>query len=214
MPNTDRDRTIALAGMFQATALVRDIAHDGQYDNQEFTTCIESLFHITVADSEQIYGDLARLRRGLNLVRKQLSEHQNPELTRYVVVLMTLERKLSRQPRLLQTLGDGIQSTQQRLEHFPLTHDNIIAGLADLYTETVSTLRPRIMVNGHYQHLSQAGNANRIRALLLAGIRAAVLWHQSGGGRFKLLFGRKRLLAAAHQLVATLAEKPNLHIVR
>lgn len=214
MPNTDRDRTIAFAGMSQAVTLVRDIAHDGQYDSQDFTTCIDSLFHITVSDSEQIYGELARLRRGLNLVRKQLSEHQDPELTRYVVILMTLERKLSRQPKLLKTLGDGIQTTQQRLEHFPLTHDNIIAGLADLYAETVSTLRPRIMVNGHYQHLSQTDNANRIRALLLAGIRAAVLWHQSGGGRFKLLFGRKRLLATAQQLLTEIAEKPNLQIVR
>ncbi len=214
MPNTDRDRTIAFAGMFQATALVRDIAHEGQCDNQDFTACIDSLFQTTVQDSEQIYGGLARLRRGLNLVRKQLSEHQDPELTRYVVILMALERKLARQPKLLQTLGDGIQTTRQRLDHFSLTHDNIIAGLADLYAETVSTLRPRIMVNGHYQHLSQSGNANRIRALLLAGIRAAVLWHQSGGGRFKLLFGRKRLLATAQQLLTEIAEKPNLHIVR
>jgi high frequency lysogenization protein len=31
----------------------------------------------------------------------------------------------------------------------------------------------------------------------LAGIRAAVLWRQVGGNRVRLLFGRKRAVAAA-----------------
>lgn len=213
MPNSDRDRTIALTGLFQAVGLVRDIARDGQCDRTDFTTCIESLFKVDAQDSEDVYGGLSRLRNGLQLLDRQLTQSQDPELTRYVVTLMVLERKLTRQPRLFQALTEGIDTAQQRLKHFPAIHDNIVAGLADLYADTISTLKPRIMVNGHYQHLSHTDNANRIRALLLAGIRAAVLWHQNGGGRLKLLFGRKRLLQETRRLLAEIDEPPNLYSV-
>ncbi len=50
--------------------------------------------------------------------------------------------------------------------------------------------------------LKNAEVANRIRALLLAGIRAAVLWRQVGGSRLKLLFGRKRIVQGARMALS------------
>ena len=38
---------------------------------------------------------------------------------------------------------------------------------------------------------------SKVRAALLAGIRAAVLWQQVGGGRLQLMFARQRLLREA-----------------
>ncbi len=204
MPSTDRDRTIALAGLFQAAGLVRDIARDGQFDYPAFEASVGSIFKIDADNSEDVYGGLDRIRPGLLLLERQLRQPQNPEPTRYVLLLMVLERKLFRQSRLLDALQAGIKDTRDKLNHFPATHENIIARLADLYASTISTLKPRVMVNGDYRHLSQTDNANRIRALLMAGIRAAVLWRQSGGGRLTLLFGRKRLLATAQQLLEQL----------
>jgi high frequency lysogenization protein len=58
------------------------------------------------------------------------------------------------------------------------------------------------MVNGEQQYLSNPDNVNRIRALLLAGIRAGVLWHQVGGRRWHILFNRKGLVDTASQLLA------------
>jgi high frequency lysogenization protein len=52
------------------------------------------------------------------------------------------------------------------------------------------------MVQGDPRHLHAPDNQNRIRALLLAGIRAAWLWRQVGGSRWKILLGRKQLAAA------------------
>ncbi|HAL7526237.1 TPA: DUF489 family protein, partial [Escherichia coli] len=43
-----------------------------------------------------------------------------------------------------------------------------------------------------------------VRATLLAGIRAAVLWHQVGGGRLQLMFSRNRLTTQAKQILAHL----------
>ena len=61
------------------------------------------------------------------------------------------------------------------------------------------------MVNGSQVHLNNPENANRIRALLLAGIRAAILWRQSGGSRWKLLVQRNALLREARSLLAQAA---------
>jgi high frequency lysogenization protein len=35
--------------------------------------------------------------------------------------------------------------------------------------------------------------ANKIRALLLAGVRSAVLWYQLGGRRWRLVIHRKQI---------------------
>lgn len=206
MPQTDHDRVIALAGLFQVTTLVRRIAYTGQADPEDFETCIASLFKITVASSEEIYGGSARLQTGLRLLIEQLRSPKNGEITRYMVALLVLERKLSKQPRLLQRIRDGIEATTAKLDYFTLTHENIIASLADIYSTTISTLAPRIMVSGEHNYLTQPENASRIRALLLAGIRSAMLWRQSGGGRLTLLLRRKPLLLEAQRLLTTLED--------
>ncbi|HAT24730.1 MAG TPA: lysogenization regulator HflD, partial [Pantoea septica] len=40
---------------------------------------------------------------------------------------------------------------------------------------------------------------------LLAGIRAAVLWQQVGGGRFQLMLSRQRLLREAKTILSRLS---------
>jgi high frequency lysogenization protein len=90
------------------------------------------------------------------------------------------------------------------LAHFPVTHSNTIARFADLYLRTLSTLTRRVMVSGSQVHLNNPENANRIRALLLAGIRATILWRQSGGSRLRLLLRRNVLLRETRLLLAEL----------
>ena len=66
---------------------------------------------------------------------------------------------------------------------------------------TISTLTPRIIIKGEHGYLSDPHNANKVRTILLAGIRAAVLWRQSGGTRPKLILQRKKIHEAAKQLM-------------
>ena len=73
--------------------------------------------------------------------------------------------------------------------------------IAELYTQTISTLSPRIVVNGRPQHLQIDRTVNWIRTLLFASLRSAVLWRQLGGGRFSLMFGRKKMLEEAQSLL-------------
>ncbi len=204
MPQTDYDRAIALAGVLQAADLVRHIARRGQANAEEIDTCLASLLKINAASSIDIYGDLGQLRAGLHLLEKQLSNPSDIELTRYAVTLLGLERKLSGRTDLLQAIGVSLEEITQNLSHFPINHSNTIARFADIYLKNISTLSPRIMVNGVQIHLNNPENAKRIRALLLAGIRAATLWRQSGGSRWLLLLRRNPLLRQARLLLATL----------
>lgn len=204
MQKTDRERAIALAGIFQATALVRDVAYKGQVAEADFAVCLRSILCLDAPDVESVYGGLSGLRRGLTLLADELRTPREMELARYTVNLLVLERKLSADRALLQRMREGIEAIAGRLDHFALTHENIVAALAELYSQTISKLTPRIMVNGDPAHLNRSENADRIRALLLAGIRSAVLWRQAGGGRLTLLLRRNALLREARRLLGSL----------
>lgn len=208
MPKTDYDRIIALAGLFQASHLVRQIARSGQADAGDFATCIDSLFKIDAASSEAVYGEIPRLKTGLELVARQLSNPQDAEITRYVLTLLAIERKLRKKPPLLNAIRSALDLTISKLSYFPATHENTLASLADTYQQTISTIKPRVMVNGEHMHLTRPENANRIRALLLAGVRAAILWRQNGGNWFVLIFRRKAMAAETRRLLASLRPHP------
>ena len=89
------------------------------------------------------------------------------------------------------------------ISHFEPTHSNVVAKLADVYRKSISTLGPKIVIRGEQSILSNPDNAARIRALLLAGIRAVILWRQAGGTRWRLLFERKAILSEVDQILAT-----------
>jgi len=205
MPSTVTDRTLALAGLFQAAYLVQQIARSGRLqDDAAFEANINSIFNRDAESTEAVYGGKDGIRLGLNSLRAQLAK-QNPvrdlELTKYVLGVMHLERQLAKRGYMLEKIAEGIERARAQVQYFSLTHSNVIASLAGIYSDTISTLTPRIMVNGEPQHLANPDNANKIRALLLSAIRSAVLWRQCGGGRFKLLFERSAMLRAIDVLL-------------
>ncbi|MCP4126068.1 MAG: high frequency lysogenization protein HflD [Gammaproteobacteria bacterium] len=196
---SDRDRCIALAGMFQAANLVSDIAYSGSCEQEAARASIHSLFQVDAESVLAVYGGQEGISTGLNQLIGQLSgkEQRNTETTGYVITMMHLERKLSKQPQLLEIISDGIQLATSRLEHFPMLHQNILGQLADIYSQTLSTMQPRIMVNGEPLHLQNSDNTNYIRSLLLAGIRSAMLWHQCGGKRLQIIMSRQKIINTA-----------------
>lgn len=103
---------------------------------------------------------------------------------------------------MLKVIADGLDVATHQIKHFGLTHSNVLARLADIYSQTISTLTPRIMVSGENNQLQNPENANKVRALLLAGVRSAVLWRQCGGRQWQLLFQRKTLMNSARELIA------------
>ena len=200
----DKDRALAFAGILQALQLVQSTAYGKPYDLEAIQSTLTSILLTEAATVEDVYGGVAGVKSGLRLLKTQLmSDKQKPdsELSHYLLVLLHLERKLSKRADLLDKLTQGIERAQKQLEHFDISHTNVLAGLADTYAQTISTLQPRIMVKGEPNRLTETGVANQIRALLLAAMRSAVLWRQCGGTRLGLLLGRRKLADAAAGLL-------------
>lgn len=199
-----RDRCTALAAIFQAARLVQQTSRAEQRNAAATTASIDSIFNTDPETAADVYGNPAALRVGLETLKNQLDNNagrRDMELTGYVITLMHLERKLSRLPDLMNTIATGIDRLKARLEDLDPEQATVIAGLADIYKETASTLRPRIMVKGNESVLGNSSSQNMIRALLLAGIRATVLWSQCGGSRIKLIFQRKALLECCNRML-------------
>ena len=198
------NKTKALAGVFQAVKLVNDLATTGQMDKHDYETCIRSTFETDPENVDEVYGQIEYLRTGLHTLIEQLGNDKNVRnlnVARYVIALLHLERKLSKNKNMLQKLSDGIDGAKRQSEHFHITHENVIANLADVYSQTISQITPKIMVAGESEYLGNPTTANQIRALLLAGMRSAVLWSQMGGSRLQILFQRKRFLQTADDIL-------------
>lgn len=195
--NTITNQTIALAGIAQATVLVQQLATTGSADSNALEASIASLFINDEHGVANVFGGLSGLKLGLEQLNEQMSgiKIANPEQARYAASLVFLESQLSKQPAMLKTIFAGIERAQTQSEHFGLLHENVLANLGDIYHTSISTLQPRIMVNGEQEYLSRPDIVNKVRACLLAGIRSAILWRHCGGTRWKFLFYRKKIQA-------------------
>lgn len=199
-----RKQAIALAGLLQAVKLVQQVASGQPRDAAALEACFTGVFNTEPEAAELVFGDLRDLRSGLETLLAQLGPQRaarDMAITRHAITVLYLERKLSRNRDMLERIRSGIERAREQVTFFDMTHPAVMGGLADCYRQTVSTLQPRVMINGEPVILENPENQNLIRALLLAAIRAAVLWHQCGGRRLYLVLRRRALVDAASGLL-------------
>lgn len=195
-------RVLALAGMFQALSLVRDIARTGECDNEATEASLASVFKLEADSAADVFGGNQGVRRGLRVLVEQVEgDDRDLPLFHMLVNVMKLERSLARHPEINQQLGTALTGMQRQLQHFPVLHPTIVARLAELYCGNLSDLRPRVTVVGSPLYLQQPALAERIRALLLAAVRATVMWRQLGGRRRHLLFRPQREVMIARGML-------------
>jgi high frequency lysogenization protein len=198
------ERIMALSGIFQATELVRQAANHGTWSGYSADTCLDSLLAIEADSVEDIFGGTNRLRLGTEtLISVLQGDRRYMESLSYAVSLMQLETNFQKKPDMQALIGAELLPIAELVDdiEFHEIKDLQAKKIAALYTQTISTLSPRIVVNGRPQHLQVERTVNWIRTMLFAGLRSAVLWRQLGGGRFNLMFGRKKMLEQAQSLL-------------
>lgn len=200
-----KKRTLALAGMFQATELVRQAATHGTWSGYAATSSLNSLFQLEADSLEEIYGHRQRMQLGIETLLSVLQgEERYTDTLRYGVGLLQIEKKFRRDAAMQHEVGDALERIGQT-GHELDQHDREdlqASEIAQLYADTVSQLSPRIVVSGRPQYLKNDRTVNWVRTLLMAGLRSATLWNQLGGGRFELMFGRKKIIREAESLLA------------
>lgn len=199
----DYHRVTALAGQFQAAQCVRDLAREGSAKQDAENASLASLFDFNPDSVAQIFGGLPGVRLGLQTLIGQLERprHRDMEIARYVIGALHLGDKLRADTQAMQALGEALQSAEQRSRDFELSDSTRVSQLGRIYQEHISIIQPQIMVRGEPVYLRSEENSARVRALLLAGIRAAILWRQCGGSKIHLLFRRVNVARIARELL-------------
>lgn len=206
MKHSDEDRALALAGVFNAATLVDEVAYRREPDAATLDAALAPLFRFDAPDTAAVFGGVAPLRPGLEaLVRAFGTPHNAGDelVARYALGLLHFERLYSGDPAMQGELKTLLRRAQLQADATGAAGDTAVATLAEGWSNTLGQIRPRIMVNGEPERLRETRNVTLIRALLLAGLRSAVLWRQLGGSRWSLLFGRGVLSRAAERLLAT-----------
>lgn len=199
------DKTLALAGIVQAASLVKQLAWKGNIHIDDLNTSVHSIFQTVPKKVIDVYGKTQNLTIGLQNLIKLFSDSKAPkdqDIARYTISLIHLERLLIKKPDLIKVIQRGVDRAKNQANHFSPTHDNVIANLAGIYSDTLSTFKFRIHVSGEGVYLNNTNTINKIRAILLSGVRSAVLWRQLGGSRWQLVFGKRQIVQEAQQLLS------------
>lgn len=204
----ERDKTLALAGMFQAAKLAQQLARHGNADEIAFHASVRSILITDSINTVSVYGGIEGVLVGLRTLRDRMIKSGGTtdlEIPRYVLQLIQLVRRLKADLSMIDTIAERIDQIKHRSSGNGEGFTNeLYEELAQLYKDTISTLRPKIIVQGEHGHLANPLVVDRVRTVLLAGIRSAFLWDQLGGRRWQLLFSRGAQLANAEELLAEL----------
>ncbi|MEX0619698.1 MAG: high frequency lysogenization protein HflD [Pseudohongiellaceae bacterium] len=188
---------IALAAVAQCTFLVHRLASRGSASDDEMVACVNPLLVMNPGTVADVYPFVSRLGLGLQTLQDMFSNEkmrENSNVIRYTLGVLELSRRvminkpvqsaLRRELQLLDPLTDDADHA---------TSDAFYQQAAGIYQRTISTLPFRVQVQGNVEYLKDDHVADRIRTLLLAGIRSAVLWSQLGGRRWHLVVYRKKI---------------------
>ena len=200
-----RDATIAFAGMLQASELVRQIATSGTCSGQAAQASVESIFRRDPEASEDVYGGIGGVRMGLRVMTELFSarsNHESIQSLNYALGLAKLCKQLRRDRKRLDAMGRELDLVEKAWKDAGNSLDeSVLAQLADIYQRHISTLGFRVSVSGRPEYLKQTEKVAYVRALLLAGLRSAILWHQVGGRSWRLVFQRGKMLEQAQALL-------------
>jgi high frequency lysogenization protein len=207
------NKTIALAGVYLALDQIQTLAWHGTCDQACLKTSIDSLFSENPQSFIEVYGSVSALENGLEALKSSLSNAQDPlcmERNKYLKKLMYLSKKFNNNNILQDQIGTTLNlissdivlnkedpgatntdhSQQPQYAHYPSQH--MINRIAELYRNTLSTIKPKIIIYGQANILATADHAATIRALLLCAVRGTQLWYQAGGSGLSIVLNRSK----------------------
>lgn len=208
MAKNYRDITLALAGICQASYMVQKLAQEGSCNDHDLEVMVNSLTNMNPSSTIDVYrNDPINLKTGLGAMLGMLSGGNNAsalsaEVTRYMLSIIVLERRLNKNQQAMDKLGQRIEQFERQASYFDPMSDGVFNALAGIYVDVISPLGPRIQVTGSPDILKNSLVQAKVRTLLLSGIRSAVLWQQVGGSRLQLMFSRSRLSNQAKEILS------------
>ena len=196
-----KNETISLGAIYQACSEIKKIAWQGEINNNIIEPLINSVYQTTSEEIEDVFISIKRLNSGLDFLRRQLvgdAFSRDGEVSRYFEAIGILVKNMNKKDEVLDKLRTEL--TKQSLSISEDNLDQHALFLSELYLSTISTVEPRIIVNGDNKYLTDKKNAAMIRSLLLCAIRSYILWQQSGGSKFRIFIFKKKIAELAVKL--------------
>lgn len=191
---TLENQALALAGVAQFTLYAHELAADGRDLPVRFERATKAILCTDPESAVDVYGDYSGVADGIRYLRVHLSG-QRPDakgaaVARYIGQILKLSGKVLDDEQALGRIRGAIDRAR-------LAGPDDVAEILDAaYRETISPMKPQIMLHGEPTYLKNEFIQRRIRTQLLAAVRCGVMWRQCGGGFLSLFFRRKALLAA------------------
>ena len=153
MSRTYNEQAIALGGVFQAAALVDQIAKRGLIPQNSFEASINSIFITDPKVTEDVFGGVREVPYSLNMGLKNLVElaekrEQSKDVTRYALSMLHLESRLSKHPEMLNELSQGLDKIRDQARYFEETANG------DLNSEAICWWQQLLPPQRHCSHCS------------------------------------------------------------
>lgn len=203
-------QALCLCALVDALMGVRELAHEGRTELETRSSLLAAIFEFDADSPVALYGASPRLVAAIAATEARFAkgDARHDEVTRLAAQVLALSRRLRHRPdagaKLMKALEPAIRQSQQ----FGLLHEYTVQSLAQAYVEAVSPLSAPIRIFGNATYLSQPRIAAQVRALMLAAMRAAVLWRHLGGNGWSLYFRQRHWRQVVAALPAQLGLGP------
>jgi len=192
--HTTRDQVLALAGVAQFTLYAHELATDGRDLPARLESAKRAIFCTDPDQVMDVYGDGGDISDGKRYLRLQLNgerpDNQAALIARYIGQVLKISGRLMRDEQSLGRIRGAIDRAR-------LAEPGDVSEIIDAaYRDTVSQIKPRVMLQGDPTYLKNDFLQARIRTQLMAAVRCGILWRQCGGNFLSLFFRRKALLEA------------------
>lgn len=214
MSDSKLDQSSALAlclcALVDAVLGVRELAQEGRTNLEERSALLEAVFAFDADSPALLFGRSPRLAAMIEATRTRFAkaDARHDDVVRLAAQVLALSRRLWRDSSAGQRLLKSLEPAVRQRQQLGLLHDYTVQSLAQAYVEGVSPLSAPIRVFGNATYLAQPRVAAQVRALMLAAMRAAVLWRHLGGNGWSLYFRQRhwqRVVAALPEQLATVA---------
>lgn len=195
MSRNDRERAqaLSLCALLDCLTAVRELATQGRTDLARRSPLLDAILDFDGAEPATLYGPAFDFAPGARAGAAMFSRTftQSDELLRLAAEIIALSSRLRQSASAGAKLQTALQTAIRQRDAFGISHDYTVQSFAQAYVDGVAPLGARIMVSGDPTWLKQERVAAQIRALLLAAMRAAILWRHLGGSLWSLWLRRR-----------------------
>lgn len=196
------NQTIALAAIYQSCYIIKEIAWNGKFNENDLEVLINGIFITNPSSAYDVYNEIHHLDTGFKFLKDQLNGiNVNHEVKGYFSALITLSKGLEKNKIITTKVQEELLKLEESFSNEKLSFDDKSKKISIIYINTLSKIEPRIIITGDNQYLKDPIIASKIRTSLFAGLRSVFLWKSFGGSNIRNFFYKSKIINEIDRLL-------------